>query len=101
MVFRDRPFRQYVDLVEPSVYDAVAVVGMHAKTGSRGFASHSFTLGIEIRLNDSPITETELVGYSFGRVGVPVIFASGDESRAGWPPRTTSRWCAATSNGWT
>jgi D-amino peptidase len=82
MVFRDKPFRQYVDLVEPGVYDAVAVVGMHAKTGSRGFASHTFTLGIEIRLNDSPITETELVGYSFGRAGVPVIFASGDDRLA-------------------
>ncbi len=79
MVFRDKPFRQYVDLVEPGVYDAVAVVGMHAKTGSRGFASHTFTLGIEIQLNGRAITETELVGFSFGRAGVPVIFASGDD----------------------
>jgi D-amino peptidase len=82
MVFRDKPFRQYVDLVEPRVYDAVAVVGMHAKTGSRGFASHTFTLGIDILLNDRPITETELVGFSFGRAGVPVIFASGDDRLA-------------------
>jgi D-amino peptidase len=79
MVFRDKPFRQYVDLVEPGVYDAVAVVGMHAKTGSRGFASHTYTLGIEMRLNGRPITETELVAFSFGRAGVPVIFASGDD----------------------
>ena len=79
MVFRDKPFRQYVDLVEPGVYDAVAVVGMHAKTGSRGFASHTYTLGIEILLNDRAITETELVAFSFGRAGVPVIFASGDD----------------------
>jgi D-amino peptidase len=82
MVFRDKPFRQYVDLVEPGVYDAVAVVGMHAKTGSRGFASHTFTLGIEIQLNGRAITETELVGFSFGRAGVPVIFASGDDRLA-------------------
>ncbi|HJS74696.1 MAG TPA: M55 family metallopeptidase [Vicinamibacteria bacterium] len=79
MVFRDEPFRQYVDLVEPKVYDAVAVVGMHAKTGSRGFASHTYTLGIEMRLNGRAITETELVGFSFGRAGIPVIFASGDD----------------------
>jgi D-amino peptidase len=78
-VFRDQPFRQYVDLVEPGVYDAVAVVGMHAKTGSRGFASHTYTLGIEIQMNGEAITETELVGFSFGRVDVPVIFASGDD----------------------
>jgi D-aminopeptidase len=78
-VLRDEPFRQYVDLVEPRAYDAVAVVGMHAKTGSRGFASHTYTLGIEFRLNGRAITETELVAYSFGRAGVPVIFASGDD----------------------
>lgn len=81
-IFRDRPFRQYVDLVEPNVYDAVVAVAMHAKSGSRGFASHTYTLGIELLLNDRPITETELIGYSWGRVGVPVIFASGDDRLA-------------------
>jgi D-amino peptidase len=81
-VFRDRPFRQYVDLVEPNVYDAVVAVAMHAKSGSRGFASHTYTLGIELLVNDRPITETELIGYSWGRVGVPVIFASGDDRLA-------------------
>jgi D-amino peptidase len=81
-VFRDEPFRQYVDLVEPRAYDAVVVVGMHAKTGSRGFASHTYTLGIEFQLNGRSITETELVAYSFGRAGVPVIFASGDDRLA-------------------
>ena len=82
MIFRDEPFRQYLDLVEPGTYDAVAVVGMHAKTGSGGFASHTYTLGIEMRLNDHAITETELVGFSFGRAGTPVIFASGDDRLA-------------------
>lgn len=82
MVFRDKPFRQYMDLVEPGVYDAVAVVGMHAKTGSRGFASHTFTLGIGVELNGHSITETEFVGLSFGRASVPVIFASGDDRLA-------------------
>jgi D-amino peptidase len=79
LVRRDRPFDAYVDLVEPGVYDAVAVVGMHAKTGSGGFASHTFTLGIDMILNGMAVTETEIVGYSWGRVGVPVIFASGDD----------------------
>lgn len=78
-IIRDQPFRQYVDLVEPRAYDAVAVVGMHAKTGSRGFASHTYTLGIEFIMNGRSITETELVAYSFGRQGIPVIFASGDD----------------------
>jgi D-amino peptidase len=78
-VFRDTPFRGYVDLVEPNRYDAVAAVAMHSKTGSRGFAAHTFTLGIAIELNGKEITETELVGYSWGRANVPLIFASGDD----------------------
>ncbi|HRI80137.1 MAG TPA: M55 family metallopeptidase [Cyclobacteriaceae bacterium] len=82
MVSRDQPFRQYVDIVEPNVYDAVVCVGMHAKTGSGGFASHTFTLGMDIILNDLSVTETELVAYSWGRVGVPVIFVSGDDKLA-------------------
>ncbi len=82
MVSRDASFRQYVDIVEPNVYDAVVCVGMHAKTGSGGFASHTFTLGMDIILNDKSVTETELVGYSWGRVGVPVIFVSGDNKLA-------------------
>lgn len=81
-VTREAPFRQYVDLVEPGAYDAIAVVGMHAKTGSGGFASHTFTLGMDIILNGASITETELVALSWGRVGVPVIFASGDDRLA-------------------
>ncbi len=78
-VFRDEPFDAYTHLVAGSDYDAVAVVGMHAKTGSRGFASHTFTLGIALHFNGMPVTETELVGYSWGRADVPVIFASGDD----------------------
>ena len=81
-VLRDEQFDTYFDLVEAGAYDAIAVVGMHAKTGSGGFASHTYTLGIDIIINDRSITETELVGLSWGRVGVPVIFASGDDKLA-------------------
>jgi D-amino peptidase len=81
-VFRDEAFDTYFDLVEPGAYDAVAVVGMHAKTGSGGFASHTYTLGIEFQINGQAITETELVGLSWGRADVPVIFASGDDRLA-------------------
>jgi D-amino peptidase len=78
-IIRDESFDTYFDLPESEEIDAVAVVGMHAKTGSRGFASHTFTLGIDLLINGQPITETELVALSWGRVGVPVIFASGDD----------------------
>lgn len=81
-IIRDEPFDTYFDLPESEDVDAVAVVGMHAKTGSRGFASHTFTLGIDLLINGASITETELVALSWGRVGVPVIFASGDDRLA-------------------
>ncbi|MFN8581367.1 MAG: M55 family metallopeptidase [Gemmatimonadaceae bacterium] len=76
---RDTPFRHYVDVVAPNVYDAIVCVGMHAKTGSRGFASHTVTIGMGLSMNGHAITETEIVAYSWGRVGVPVIFVSGDD----------------------
>ena len=82
-VVRDEWFDAYFDLVEPGAYDAVAVVAMHAKTGSGGFASHTYTLGMDFILNGRSITETELVALSWGRVGVPLIFASGDDHLAG------------------
>jgi len=81
-ILRDTTFDAYVDLVQPNAYDAVAVVGMHAKTGSGGFASHTYTLGIEFLIHGRTITETELVGLSWGRVGTPVIFGSGDDRLA-------------------
>lgn len=80
---RDSAFRQYVDIVRPDTYDAVVAVGMHAKTGSGGFASHTYTLGMDLVFNGQSITETELVAMSWGRVGVPVIFVSGDDKLAG------------------
>jgi len=83
LISREELFDAYVDLTEPGVYDAIAVVGMHAKTGSGGFASHTYTLGIDFVLNGMAVTETEVVGYSWGRVGVPVIFASGDDRLKG------------------
>ena len=70
------------DWLDPNAYDAVAMVGMHAKTGSRGFASHTYTLGIEIRINGATVTEPELYAFTFGKAGVPVIFVSGDDRLA-------------------
>ena len=82
-IIRDQPFDTYFDLPESEQVDAVAVVGMHSKTGSGGFAAHTFTLGIELLINGRTITETELIALSWGRVGVPVIFVSGDDKLRG------------------
>ncbi|MCU0620123.1 MAG: M55 family metallopeptidase [Gemmatimonadales bacterium] len=78
-VMRAQPFRQYVDLVAPDTYDAVVCVAMHSKTGSGGFAAHTFAPGLEFLVNGRSITETELIGYSWGRVGVPVVMVTGDD----------------------
>ncbi|MDE2805822.1 MAG: M55 family metallopeptidase [Gemmatimonadota bacterium] len=82
-IIRNEPFDTYFDLPESEALDAVAVVGMHSKTGSGGFAAHTFTLGIDLLINGQAITETELVALSWGRFGVPVIFASGDDKLRG------------------
>ena len=81
-ILRDSSFDSYVDLVAPKAFDAVAAVGMHAKTGSKGFAAHTFTLGIGLKVNGRFITESELVALSWGREGIPLIFASGDDRLA-------------------
>lgn len=81
-VIRDQEFDTYFGLTTPGAYDAVAVVGMHAKTGSGGFASHTLTLGIGVVINGREITETELMGLSWGRQNVPIIFGSGDDRLA-------------------
>ena len=65
--------------VESGAYDAVAMVGMHAKTGSGGFMAHTGTFGIEMIVNGRSITETEFSGYFWGEVGIPVVFVSGDD----------------------
>jgi D-aminopeptidase len=52
---------------------------MHAKSGSRGFASHTFAPGLDFIVNGASITETELIGFSWGRAGVPVVLVTGDD----------------------
>ncbi|MDT9600282.1 M55 family metallopeptidase [Sphingosinicella rhizophila] len=78
-VRRDTSFDPYIALSKAGAYDAVAVVGMHAKNGSLGFAAHTYTIGVDLSLDGRNITETEIVALSFGEVGIPVIFAAGDD----------------------
>ncbi|HEY6829070.1 MAG TPA: M55 family metallopeptidase [Gemmatimonadaceae bacterium] len=60
-------------------YDAVATVGMHDKPLSGGFMAHTLGAGLSPVLNDATLTETELIGYTFGAAGVPLILVSGDD----------------------
>lgn len=89
MIFRNEPFRPYVDLTEKGTYDAVAVVCMHSRTGGGGFAAHTYTLGMDWIVNDMSINESEIIAYSWGLVDVPLIFASGDDElgeQLSWMP---------------
>lgn len=78
-LFRDSPFDPYLGLVEENNYDAVAMVGAHASTGTGGFAAHTLTLGMDLYINNMQVSETDFLGLSWGRNNVPVIFASGDD----------------------
>jgi D-amino peptidase len=79
MIYKDTPFDPYSDLPEAEKYDAVAVVCMHAKTGSSGFIAHTYNGGCDWIINGKSINETEIIAFSWGRFGVSVIFASGDD----------------------
>jgi len=79
MIYKDAPYAPYIDLPETEKYDAVAVVCMHAKTGSPGFIAHTYNGGCDWIINGKSINETEIIAFSWGRFGVPVIFASGDD----------------------
>ena len=79
MLYKDKPFDPYLDLVEEGKYDAVVAVCMHSKTGGGGFASHTLQLGMDWILNDMSINESEILAYSWGRANVPLIFVSGDD----------------------
>jgi len=62
-----------------STYDAIAIVGMHAGSGSGGFAAHTWTAGVEFKINGYALNEAELIGLTHGEQGLPVIFVSGDD----------------------
>lgn len=79
MITKEASFDPYIDLPETEKYDAAVVVCMHAKTGSPGFISHTYNGGCDWIINGKSINETEIIAYSWGRFGIPVIFASGDD----------------------
>jgi len=82
MLFKKERFHPYVDLLDENNYDAIVAVGMHSKTGGGGFAEHTMNLGTDWIFNGMSINESELLAYSWGRIGVPLIFVSGDDKLA-------------------
>ena len=78
-LIRSTPFDPYIGIVAEDQYDAVAMVGAHARTGTNGFAPHTLTLGMDVYFNHTPVCETEFLALSWGRKNIPLIFASGDD----------------------
>ena len=82
MLFKKEKFHPYIDLLNENSYDAIVAVAMHSKTGGGGFAEHTLNLGTDWILNGMSISESDILAYSWGRIGIPLIFVSGDDKLA-------------------
>jgi len=62
-------------------YDLILYVAIHAASGTQdAFFPHThFSKFSELKLNDKPICEMELYGGSFGELGIPIGFVSGED----------------------
>ena len=76
-------FHKHLCMVE-GVQDADAVffLGYHCRTGDSDGVANETILGreiVEIRMNGTPVGESEINAAVCGQFGVPVVFASGDD----------------------
>jgi D-amino peptidase len=62
-------------------FDAVMLIGYHNRKGSGGVISHTYYYSAiqEVRLNGTPVGESEINGFLAGSFGVPLVFLSGDQ----------------------
>lgn len=70
----------YLGLAEQNDYDAIVAVGQHSHTGGGGFAAHTYNFGMGLILNGMPISESEIIAYGWGKLGVPLILVTGDDT---------------------
>ncbi|HBY93502.1 MAG TPA: peptidase M55 [Chloroflexi bacterium] len=61
-------------------FDAVLMVGFHARAGSLGVLNHTTNSGVvsEVRVNGEPVGEIDINAAIAGEFGVPVAMVSGD-----------------------
>jgi D-aminopeptidase len=71
--------RAVTDTARPGAFDGVLFVGMHTGPHGGGFLAHSFSSGLDPRLNGRSVNETELETARWADVGVPALFVSGDD----------------------
>ncbi len=60
-------------------FDAVVLVGYHAREGDYGILAHTFTGSVSLTLNGEPTSEATFAAAIAGHFGVPVVFLSGDQ----------------------
>jgi D-amino peptidase len=66
-----------------ATFDAALFIGYHASTTNpRGVRAHTFSSAhlARVTLNGNPVTEGEFNAAYAGALGVPIIFASGDDA---------------------
>jgi len=76
--FRDQPFDSYSSGIDGS-FDAIVVVGQHARAGTRGFLQHTYTWDVTWIVNGVALSETHLAALHAAAWGIPVIMATGDD----------------------
>jgi D-amino peptidase len=76
---RDAPYDPYIDGVEPG-YDAIALVGYHARGGSdSGFVPHTY-FGVPLwKLDGLMMSEDSMIAFSGARYNIPMILTTGDD----------------------
>ena len=63
-----------------ATFDAVLMVGFHARAGTLGVLNHTINSGVvtEVKVNGTPVGEVEIGAAIAGEFGVPVAIVSGD-----------------------
>jgi D-amino peptidase len=63
-----------------SSYDAVFLIGYHARAGTPGVLSHTY-IGpfLDVKLNGESAGEAKFAAYLSGYIGVPIVLVSGDD----------------------
>lgn len=75
---RDAPYDPYTDAADKSV-DALVMIGMHGRSGSKGFAPHTYYGTIRWNMNGLEMSETSMVALSAARFDIPLILVTGDD----------------------
>lgn len=75
---RETPYDPYTDVADKS-FDAIAMVGMHVRSGAQGFTPHTYFGMVRWNYNGLEMSETHEVAMAAARFGMPLILVTGDD----------------------